>query len=194
VSSNTTSPSDENHGSGLWLWHGKAPLPPSPPQPEGAARLAVLRLAAPHQSRRCLVPPTVKTASSLPGLPYDRPFSGPVPGRLPCPTFVALIEAETGKSKPFLMSVALPLKVKVESRAITGNARQPASIEMTSSVMPSAKYSCSGSSLRFRNGRTAIARRSSRPLTSQATRRRCGRARLTAWRRWSPSDRPGLVH
>src|SRR6516225_3996044 len=34
--------------------------------------------------------------------------------------------------------------------------------EMMSSVMPSAKYSCSGSSLKFRNGRTAIARRSSR--------------------------------
>ena len=31
--SDTTSPSDGNHGSGLWLWHGKAPLPPSPPQP-----------------------------------------------------------------------------------------------------------------------------------------------------------------
>ena len=28
--SDTTSPSDGNHGSGLWLWHGKAPLPPSP--------------------------------------------------------------------------------------------------------------------------------------------------------------------
>ena len=33
MSSDTTSPSDENHASGLWLWHGKAPLPPSPPQP-----------------------------------------------------------------------------------------------------------------------------------------------------------------
>jgi hypothetical protein len=33
VLSDTTSPSDENHGSGLWLWHGKAPLPPSPLQP-----------------------------------------------------------------------------------------------------------------------------------------------------------------
>ena len=31
--SDTTTPSDENHESGLWLWHGKAPLPPSPPQP-----------------------------------------------------------------------------------------------------------------------------------------------------------------
>ena len=30
--SDTTSPSDGNHGSGLWLWHGKAPLPPSPSQ------------------------------------------------------------------------------------------------------------------------------------------------------------------
>ena len=28
--SDTTSPNDGNHGSGLWLWHGKAPLPPSP--------------------------------------------------------------------------------------------------------------------------------------------------------------------
>ena len=32
VLSDTTSPSDGNHGSGLWLWHGKAPLPPSPSQ------------------------------------------------------------------------------------------------------------------------------------------------------------------
>ena len=29
--SDTTSPSDQDHGSGLWLWDGKAPLPP--PQP-----------------------------------------------------------------------------------------------------------------------------------------------------------------
>ena len=33
VSSDTTSPSDENHESGLWLWYGKAPLPSLPPQP-----------------------------------------------------------------------------------------------------------------------------------------------------------------
>jgi hypothetical protein len=33
VSSDPTSPSDENHRSGLWLWHGKAPLPPSALQP-----------------------------------------------------------------------------------------------------------------------------------------------------------------
>ena len=31
--SDTTSQSDENQASGLWLWHGKAPLPPSPLQP-----------------------------------------------------------------------------------------------------------------------------------------------------------------
>lgn len=30
--SDTTLPSDENGRSGLWLWHGKAPLPPSPSQ------------------------------------------------------------------------------------------------------------------------------------------------------------------
>jgi len=33
VSSDTTSPSEEDHGSGLWLWHGKAPPPLPPLQP-----------------------------------------------------------------------------------------------------------------------------------------------------------------
>jgi hypothetical protein len=33
VSSDTTSPSDENRVSGLWLWHGKAPPPLPPLQP-----------------------------------------------------------------------------------------------------------------------------------------------------------------
>ena len=33
VLSDTTSPSDENHGSGLWLWHGKPPPPPLQPDP-----------------------------------------------------------------------------------------------------------------------------------------------------------------
>jgi hypothetical protein len=32
VSTDTTSPGDENHESGLWLWYGTAPPPPSPPQ------------------------------------------------------------------------------------------------------------------------------------------------------------------
>jgi hypothetical protein len=41
VLSDTTSPSDENHESGLWLWHGKAPLPPSPPQ--SASRVQQIR-------------------------------------------------------------------------------------------------------------------------------------------------------
>ena len=36
--SDTTSPSDGNHGSGLWLWHGKAPLLPSPSQPTSRVR------------------------------------------------------------------------------------------------------------------------------------------------------------
>jgi hypothetical protein len=53
--------------------------------------------------------------------------------------------------------------VKVEARAITGKARQPASIVMMSSVMPSAKNSCSGSPLKLANGKTAMARRSSKP-------------------------------
>ena len=45
---------------------------------------------------------------------------------------------------------------------MTGKARQPASIEMMSSVMPSAKNSCSGSPLKLTNGKTAMARRSSK--------------------------------
>jgi len=45
---------------------------------------------------------------------------------------------------------------------MTGKARQPASIEMMSQVIPSAKNSCSGSPPKFTNGNTAIARRSSK--------------------------------
>jgi hypothetical protein len=33
VPSDTTSLSDKNHESGLWLWHGETPPPPSPPGP-----------------------------------------------------------------------------------------------------------------------------------------------------------------
>ena len=33
MSSDTTSLSDKNQESGLWLWHGKTPPPPSPPGP-----------------------------------------------------------------------------------------------------------------------------------------------------------------
>ena len=38
MSSETTSLSDENQESGLWLWHGKTPLPPSPPRPASRAQ------------------------------------------------------------------------------------------------------------------------------------------------------------
>jgi hypothetical protein len=41
VSSDTTSPSDKNRASGLWLWHGKPPLPPSPPQPASRVQQSV---------------------------------------------------------------------------------------------------------------------------------------------------------
>jgi hypothetical protein len=41
VSSDTTSPSDENRASGLWLWQGKPPLPPSPPQPASRVQQSV---------------------------------------------------------------------------------------------------------------------------------------------------------
>jgi hypothetical protein len=46
--------------------------------------------------------------------------------------------------------------VKVELRAMTNNARDFDGKVMTSSAMPSAKYSCSGSPLIFWIGSTAI--------------------------------------
>ena len=51
--SDTTSPSDENHGSGLWLWHGKAS--PAPLQPGEA-----------HRSPRKLTTPSAVDARPLP--------------------------------------------------------------------------------------------------------------------------------
>ena len=46
--------------------------------------------------------------------------------------------------------------MKLELRAITNSQRMRDSAVMISSTMPSAKYSCSGSPLRFWNGNTAI--------------------------------------
>jgi hypothetical protein len=46
--------------------------------------------------------------------------------------------------------------VKLELRAMTNSQRMCESAETMSSTTPSAKYSCSGSPLRFRNGSTAI--------------------------------------
>jgi hypothetical protein len=40
--SDTTSPSDENHGSGLWLWHGKPPPPPLQPDPRVQQSLSAI--------------------------------------------------------------------------------------------------------------------------------------------------------
>jgi hypothetical protein len=48
VSPDKTSPSDENHVSGLWLWHGKAP-PPLPPSPLPPASL-VQQIPGPNVS------------------------------------------------------------------------------------------------------------------------------------------------
>jgi hypothetical protein len=46
--------------------------------------------------------------------------------------------------------------VKLELRAMTNSQRMRLSAVMISSTVPSAKYSCSGSSLIFWNGSTAI--------------------------------------
>src|SRR5215510_8522083 len=54
------------------------------------------------------------------------------------------------------MSTGLPLKVKLEFRAITNNHLNRESAVVISSTIPSAKYSCSGSPLMFSNGNTAI--------------------------------------
>jgi hypothetical protein len=52
--------------------------------------------------------------------------------------------------------IALPLKAKDELYAITNNDRNLDSSVMMSSVIPSLKYCCSGSLLRFSNASTAI--------------------------------------
>ncbi len=49
-----------------------------------------------------------------------------------------------------------PLNAKDELRAMTETSRKWASAVMMSSVMPSEKYSCSGSPDMFTNGSTAI--------------------------------------
>jgi hypothetical protein len=54
------------------------------------------------------------------------------------------------------MSTVLPLKVKLELRAITNNHLNRERAVMISSTIPSAKYSCSGSPLMFSNGSTAM--------------------------------------
>src|SRR5215471_18231601 len=54
------------------------------------------------------------------------------------------------------MSTARPLKVKLELRAITNSDLKRESAVMISSTIPSAKYSCSRSSLMLWNGRTAM--------------------------------------
>ena len=54
------------------------------------------------------------------------------------------------------MSIARSLSVKDELRAITKNQCHLDNEVMISSVIPSAKYSCSGSSLIFEKGSTAI--------------------------------------
>jgi len=50
----------------------------------------------------------------------------------------------------------LPLKAKLDPRAMTMSSRKRDKAAMMSSVTPSAKYSCSGSPLMFWKGRTAI--------------------------------------
>ena len=50
----------------------------------------------------------------------------------------------------------LPLYAKLELRAITKNQRNRVSAVIMSSVIPSARYSCSFSPLKLANGRTAI--------------------------------------
>ena len=54
------------------------------------------------------------------------------------------------------MSPGLPLKAKQELREATCNPGTFASALMISSVIPSAKYSFSGSALMLASGRTAI--------------------------------------
>src|SRR6516225_3924503 len=90
----------------------------------------------------------------------------PVTASINCPVIRTFPEAlRTDPSRTYrtpslrptsLTSTALPLNVKLELRAITNNHLKRESAVMISSTIPSAKYSCLGSSLMFSNGRTAM--------------------------------------
>src|SRR4029077_19306422 len=87
------------------------------------------------------------------------------------------------------MWTALPLNVNEELRAITKNQRNFDKAAMMSSLIPSEKYSCSGSPLRFTKGSTAMAGRSGigRAARDDSWASACAR---DSWPRGSPPIGP----
>ena len=91
--------------------------------------------------------------------------------------------ARRARERSVLASSVLPLKTKLEFRAITKSQRNCDSAVMRSSVMPSAKYSCSGSPEILLKGRTAMEALSG----DRECCRRHGSGHLLRW------SQPGLV-
>ena len=81
--SDTTSPSDQGHGSALWLWHGTAPITPSPPQPASRAK----QIRGPNVSalrrRGWMAVPGGLTLALLAVMPRSTPLDKPPPADTP---------------------------------------------------------------------------------------------------------------
>ena len=78
------------------------------------------------------------------------------------------------------MGTDFPLYMNEELRAMMKNQRSFDSAVMRSSLMPSEKYSCSGSPLKLMNGRTAMAGRSGSGRRDETF---AGSAKAVPWRR-----------
>jgi hypothetical protein len=86
VSSDTTSPSDENHRSGLWLWHGKAPLPPLPPQPASRVQQFLGPIVSALRRGGWMALPGVVALTLLAVMLRSTPMDKPPPADMPAET------------------------------------------------------------------------------------------------------------
>jgi hypothetical protein len=83
VSSDTTSPSDENQASGLWLWHGKAPLPPSPLQPASRVQQSLDPIVSALRRRGWMALPGGVALTLLAVMLRSTPLDKPPPANTP---------------------------------------------------------------------------------------------------------------
>jgi hypothetical protein len=83
VSSDTTSLSDRNQGSGLWLWHGKTPPPPSPPGPASRVQQSLDTLVSAFRRGGWIALPSGVALALLAVMLRSTPSDKPVPADMP---------------------------------------------------------------------------------------------------------------
>jgi hypothetical protein len=103
--SDTTSPSDENHGSGLWLWHGKAP--PSPPQPASRVQQSVGPIAAGLRRGGWMALPGGVALTLLAVMLHSTPPDTPAPAD----TAAVALEPVPSPTDPRAVIAALPVNI-----------------------------------------------------------------------------------